>query len=68
MNLKKISTKALLPIVMTMPVMAMAADLDPTALVSGISKADDIMIAVGTAIFALVGIVVAFQYSKRMAK
>lgn len=68
MNLKKISTKALLPIVMTMPVMAMAADLDPTALVSGISKADDIMIAVGTAIFSLVGIVVAFQYGKRMAK
>lgn len=68
MNLKKISTKALLPIVMTMPVMAMAADLDPSALVASISKADGIMIAIGTAIFGLVGIVVAFTYGKRMAK
>lgn len=46
----------------------MAADsIDATALTSGIDSAKPIIIAVGTSIFGLVGILVAIRYAKRAA-
>lgn len=46
---------------------AMAADLDASALTAGVDSAKPIIIAVGTAIFGLVGILVAIRYAKRAA-
>ena len=46
---------------------AMAADLDPATLTGGITEAKPIIIAVGTAIFGLVGLLVAIRYAKRAA-
>ena len=48
-------------------VSAMAADLDPTAMTTGITEAKPVIIAVGTAIFGLVGLLVAIRYAKRAA-
>ncbi|MBR5941326.1 MAG: hypothetical protein IKZ88_08710 [Neisseriaceae bacterium] len=50
-----------------MSVSAMAADLDPTAMTTGITEAKPVIIAVGTAIFGLVGLLVAIRYAKRAA-
>lgn len=53
---------------MTAPVWA--ADegaLDPSALVSGINSSKVIVIAVGTAIFGVIGILVALRYGKKAA-
>ena len=46
---------------------AMAADLDASALTVGITEAKPVIIAVGTAIFGLVGLLVAIRYAKRAA-
>lgn len=46
---------------------AMAADLDAATLTAGITEAKSIIIAVGTAIFGLVGLLVAIRYAKRAA-
>ena len=46
---------------------AMAADLDASALTAGITEAKPVIIAVGTAIFGLVGLLVAIRYAKRAA-
>lgn len=49
---------------MTAPVWA-ADELDPAALVSGINSSKAIVIAVGTAIFGVIGILVALRYGKK---
>lgn len=46
---------------------AMAADLDASSLTTGISDAKPVIIAVGTAIFGLVGLLIAIRYAKRAA-
>lgn len=63
-NFKK--TLAVLPLAI-MSAGAMAADLDPATLTGGITEAKPIIIAVGTAIFGLVGLLVAIRYAKRAA-
>lgn len=53
----------------TMPFAAFAADtIDPAPLVEGISAGKPVVLAVGAAIFGLVGLVVALTYGKRAAK
>lgn len=53
---------------MTAPVWAGDSDaLDPAALVSGINSSKAIVIAVGTAIFGVIGILVALRYGKKAA-
>lgn len=64
-QLKKL---ALVATAVTLPVSAMAAQIDPTALTGGINDAAAVIIAVATAIFGLVGLLVAITYSKRAAK
>lgn len=51
---------------MTAPVWA-ADELDTTALVSGINSSKAIVVAVGTAIFSVIGILVALRYGKKAA-
>ena len=63
-NFKK--TLAVLPLAI-MSAGAMAADLDASALTAGITEAKTVIIAVGTAIFGLVGLLVAIRYAKRAA-
>ncbi len=46
---------------------AMAADLDASSLTAGITEAKPVIISVGTAIFGLVGLLVAIRYAKRAA-
>ena len=53
---------------MTAPVWAGDGDgLDTTALLAGINSAKPIVIAVGTAIFGVIGILVALRYGKKAA-
>lgn len=52
---------------MTAPVWAEDAAIDPSALVSGINSSKAIVIAVGTAIFGVIGILVALRYGKKAA-
>ena len=63
-NFKK--TLAVLPLAI-MSAGVMAADLDASALTAGITEAKPVIIAVGTAIFGLVGLLVAIRYAKRAA-
>lgn len=63
-NFKK--TLAVLPLAI-ISAGAMAADLDAATLTAGITEAKPIIIAVGTAIFGLVGLLVAIRYAKRAA-
>ena len=51
---------------MTAPVWA-ADEIDTTSLVSGINSAKAIVIAVGAAIFGVIGILVALRYGKKAA-
>ena len=51
---------------MTAPVWA-ADTIDTTELVSGINSAKPIVIAVGAAIFGVIGILVALRYGKKAA-
>lgn len=51
---------------MTAPVWA-ADNIDTTELVAGINSAKPIVIAVGTAIFGVIGILVALRYGKKAA-
>lgn len=46
---------------------APGSGVDATALTSGIDSAKPIIIAVGTAIFGLIGILIAIRYAKRAA-
>lgn len=51
---------------MTAPVWAADSDaLDPAALVNGINSSKAIVIAVGTAIFGVIGILVALRYGRK---
>ena len=51
------------------PFAAFAADtIDPAPLVEGINAGKPVVLAVGAAIFGLVGLVVALTYGKRAAK
>ena len=50
-----------------LPAVSFAADLDATAMTSGLESAKTIVIAVGTSIFAIVGIIAAIRYAKRAA-
>ena len=51
---------------MTAPVWAADSDaLDPSALVSGINSSKATVIAVGTAIFGVIGILVALRYGRK---
>lgn len=53
----------------TMPLASFAADaIDPAPLVEGINAGKPVVLAVGAAIFGLVGLVVALTYGKRAAK
>ena len=47
--------------------LSFAADLDASAMTGGLDTAKTIVIAVGTAIFAIVGIIAAIRYAKRAA-
>lgn len=49
---------------MAAPVMA-ADDLDTSALVAGINSSKAIVVAVGTAIFGVIGILVALRYGRK---
>lgn len=64
-QLKKLAVVAT---AVTLPVTAMAADIDASALTGGIEGAGAVIVAVATAIFGLVGLLVAITYSKRAAK
>lgn len=65
-QLKKLGMAVVLA---TMPFAAFAADnVDPAPLVEGISAGKPVVLAVGAAIFGLVGLVVALTYGKRAAK
>lgn len=46
---------------------AAPADIDATQLTAGIEKAGPIIVAVGSAIFVLVGLLAAIRYAKRAA-
>ena len=50
-----------------LPALSFAADLDASAMTGGLDTAKTIVIAVGTAIFAIVGIIAAIRYAKRAA-
>lgn len=53
----------------TVPLASFAADtIDPAPLVEGINAGKPVVLAVGAAIFSLVGLVVALTYGKRAAK
>lgn len=65
-QLKKLGMAVVLA---TMPFAAFAADtIDPAPLVEGINAGKPVVLAVGAAIFGLVGLVVALTYGKRAAK
>ena len=65
-QLKKLGMAVVLA---TMPFAAFAADtIDPAPLVEGITAGKPVVLAVGAAIFSLVGLVVALTYGKRAAK
>lgn len=65
-QLKKLGMAA---VVVALPAVSFAADtIDPAPLVEGITAGKPVVLAVGAAIFALVGLVVALTYGKRAAK
>lgn len=50
-----------------LPAVSFAAGLDAGAMTAELDSAKTIVIAVGTAIFAIVGIIAAIRYAKRAA-
>lgn len=65
-QLKKLGMAA---VVVALPAVSFAADsIDPAPLVEGINAGKPVVLAVGAAIFGLVGLVVALTYGKRAAK
>lgn len=50
-----------------LPALSFANDIDPSALTSGITAGKAVIIAVATAIFGLLGLIVAIRYGKRAA-
>lgn len=68
--MNKLRTLAALPLVvmtyaMTSPAFAQAADLSADAITGEIAKARPIIIAVGVAIFGLVGLLVALRFGRK---
>ena len=65
-QLKKLVMAAVL---VALPVVSFAAEtIDPAPLVEGITAGKAVILAVGSAVFTLLGIVVALNYGKRAAK
>lgn len=65
-QLKKLGVAA---VVVALPAVSFAAEtIDPAPLVEGINAGKPVILAVGAAIFSLIGIVVALNYGKRAAK
>lgn len=58
---------ALLAYAMSSPAFAQAADLSADAITGEIAKAKPIIIAVGIAIFGLVGLLVALRFGRKAA-
>ncbi len=53
----------------TMPLVSFAADtIDPAPLVEGISAGKPVILAVGAAIFGLIGILVALSFGKKASR
>ena len=66
-KMSKIKRSSAVLVAAALPAVSFAADLDATAMTSGLESAKTIVIAVGTAIFAIVGIIAAIRYAKRAA-
>ncbi len=66
-NLLKIKRFSVVLAAAALPAVSFAADLEATAMTSGLESAKTIVIAVGTSIFAIVGIIAAIRYAKRAA-
>ena len=66
-NLLKIKRTSAVLAAAALPAVSFAADLDASAMTAGLDSAKTIVIAVGTAIFAIVGIIAAIRYAKRAA-
>ena len=65
-QLKKLGMAVVLA---TMPFAAFAADtIDPAPLVEGISAGKPVILAVGAAIFGLIGILVALSFGKKASR
>ena len=65
--MSKIKRSSVVLAAAALPAVSFAAGLDATALTSSLESAETIVIAVGTAIFAIVGIIAAIRYAKRAA-
>ena len=66
-KMSKIKRSSAVLVAAALPAVSFAADLDATAMTSGLESAKTIVIAVGTAIFGIVGIIAAIRYAKRAA-
>lgn len=66
-NLLKIKRSSVVLAAAALPAVSFAADLDAAAITGGLDSAKTIVIAVGTSIFAIVGIIAAIRYAKRAA-
>ena len=66
-KMSKIKRSSVVLAAAALPALSFAAGLDATALTSSLESAETIVIAVGTAIFAIVGIIAAIRYAKRAA-
>ena len=66
-KMSKIKRSSVVLAAAALPAVSFAAGLDATALTSSLESAETIVIAVGTAIFAIVGIIAAIRYAKRAA-
>lgn len=65
-QLKKLGMAA---VVVALPAVSFAADtIDPAPLVEGINSGKPVILAVGAAIFALIGILVALSFGKKASR
>lgn len=65
-QLKKLGMAA---VVVALPAVSFAADsIDPAPLVDGISAGKPVVLAVGSAIFGLIGILVALNFGKKASR
>ena len=66
-KMSKIKRSSVVLAASALPAVSFAAGLDAKALTDSLASAETIVIAVGTAIFAIVGIIAAIRYAKRAA-
>ena len=66
-KISKIKRSSVVLAAAALPALSFAADLDASAMTGGLDTAKTIVIAVGTAIFDIVGIIAAIRYAKRAA-